>query len=153
MSSSGMRVPVGLPGEHRNVSLIGRSLRAASDSVRLICEGASASGVGSGRGRGQRTHLVDARAERAALELEVDLDDVDVVDLGADAVHAVGGRAHEDAVAAGDARDAEQEVDDLVGPDAEEEVVGRGDVAEGAQALLDVVVGRGGVAVEVEVVE
>jgi hypothetical protein len=39
MSSSEMRVPVGLPGEQRKTSLIGFGVDAASDRVRLIWGG------------------------------------------------------------------------------------------------------------------
>lgn len=38
MSSRGMRVPVGLPGEQRKVSLMGLGVLDASEMTRLICE-------------------------------------------------------------------------------------------------------------------
>jgi len=75
--------------------------------------------------------------ERARLDVERHLDDLDVVNLGAHAVHAIRRRAHEHAVPAGRAGDAEQEVDHLVRADAEEDVGGRGDRAEVADQVLE----------------
>lgn len=135
------------------MSLIGLSDLAAAERVRLICVKREHECRLRGTFEREEPHLVDLWAKLSPLDVQVDLDNLDVVDLGADAVHAVRGRAHECAVASRDARDAEQEVDDLVAADAEEEVVGRGDAPQFAQALLDVVVGRGRVAVQVEVVE
>jgi hypothetical protein len=66
--------------------------------------------------------------------------------LGGHAVHAVGGRADEDLLAAGDAESADERVDGFIGADADEEVV-RGErfggvvvgIAEGAELLFEVV--------------
>lgn len=99
------------------------------------------------------THLVHLWPEGTSLDVQVHLDDLDIIHLRADAVHAVRGRADEDAIFAGDARDAEQEVDAFVRTDAEEEVVLAGDVAQLAEASLDVEVPGRGIPVEIEVVE
>lgn len=110
--------------------------------------------------RGQRVQHggdVDAEVRRRG---ERDLDQPDVVDLRRDRVHAVGGRADEDAVDGGAAKDAQQGVDGLVGADADKEVGGRQGLgcvgvggAQVAEELLEVVLVGVGVAVEAAEVE
>lgn len=95
---------------------------------------------GGGWRRAGGAHLVEVDLEPAVLGDERAGDDLDVVDLGGDAVHAVGRRADEDLVAfrpAGRAADAHQEVDHLVRPDAEVDVVGRGEPSERGEPGLE----------------
>lgn len=79
----------------------------------------------------------------------------DVVDVGGDGVHAVGGGADQDAVTGGDTEAAQEGIDGLVGADADKEVVrGEGLVRVGtgaaqvAQLLLEGVLVRVRVAVQ-----
>jgi hypothetical protein len=85
-----------------------------------------------------------------ARELQRDLDERDVVYLGADAVHAVGWGTDENAVARGDAEGAEEGVNGFVAADACEEVGGREGgggvsvcVAQVAEELFEVVLVAG----------
>ena len=82
--------------------------------------------------------------ELEAGSLKRDFHEGDIIDLGGDAVHAVGGRAGEDLVLSGDAEGAEEGVDGFIGANAYKEVVGgeglRGvsvRVAEVAEVLLE----------------
>lgn len=95
--------------------------------------------------------------------LQVDLDDLDVVDLGGDGVHSVGRRAGQDLVLAGDTEHAEEGVDTFVRADTEEHVLGldgfsglhrarRGDVAKVAELLLELNLVRVRVTVEGSIV-
>lgn len=113
--------------------------------IRLVGERVEDLGDIEGEGRGRQ---------------QGDLDDGDVVDLGRHGVHAVGGRAGEDAVAAGYAEAAQQGVDGLVAADSDEEVVGRERlgsvgvrVAQGAELLLQVGLVGVGIAVQAEEVD
>lgn len=103
--------------------------------------------------------LRDIERERRGRQ-QGDLDDGDVVDLGRHGVHAVGGRAGEDAVAAGHAEAAQQGVDGLVTADSDEEVIGRERlrsvgvrVAQGAKLLLQIGLVGVGIAVQAEEVD
>lgn len=145
---------MGLPGEQRKVSLMGLGVAAAAERVALIClKSGSSVGSESASAFAARAHLVDLRPKSPSLDIEIQLDDLDIINLSADAVHAISWGADEDSIVAGDARDAEEQVDGLVGAYAEEDVGRGGDVAEGADLLLEVQVERGGVAVEREVVK
>lgn len=154
MSSSGIKVPVGLPGEQRKVSLMGFGVAAAAERVALICwRGGSLASDSEASAFASRAHLIDLWPESSSLNIQVQLDDLYIVDLRTHAVHAIGGRANEDSILAGYARDAEEQIDSLVGAYTEEDV-GRGrDVAKGADLLLEVQVERGRVAVKREVVK
>ena len=69
----------------------------------------------------RQTHLLNSQIERRS---EGTLDDVNVVDVGADLVHAIRGGRNHDGILGRNAEDADEQIDGLVGPDADEDLVG-----------------------------
>ena len=81
-----------------------------------------------------QTHFINSQIERRS---EGTLDDVNVVDVGADLVHAIRGGCNHDGILGGDAKDADEQVDGLVGADADEDLVGADAAPVGPVALLE----------------
>lgn len=99
------------------------------------------------RAKRMPAHLFNSQIERRS---EGTLDDVNVVDVGADIVHAVRGRGDHDGIPGGDAEDADEQVDGLVGADADEDLVGPDAAPIRPVALLKRDLIRAGVALEGE---
>lgn len=75
---------------------------------------------------------------------------LNIVDLGADRVHAVGGWGDQDSILARDTKDSEDHIDNLVRSNAEEKVLWSRNVSELCDQVLEIVLVRVGVAVDVE---
>lgn len=94
-------------------------------------------------------YLGHAQRELAVLDIQRHLDNLDIVDLSRDAVHAVRRRCNQDLLLAWRTGDAHDEVDDLVRAHAEKDKARIGHRAQGADEVLDREVGWRRVAVQV----
>lgn len=82
-------------------------------------------------------YLWNVGAELAPGRIQIDLDDLDIVDFGADGVHSIRRRADENPIFPRHTRDSEEEIDHLIRSDSKEDIVGRWNVSVVADELLE----------------
>jgi hypothetical protein len=154
-----MSVPVGFPGEHKNINLMDGSASIAIFTYKRIKTQFRWKGVTTEKIGVKRAYLVHAHAEPSSVptlsifrgEFKVDLYDTDVVHLCAYRVHAVRGRSDEDFLAStGHDADAHEKVDDFIRPDTEKDMVYGRQTAQLCYAVLYLRLGWVWIAVEIK---
>ena len=146
-----MVVPDGFPGEHRKMILIEGSASIASLTWMGVTETSTRVS--------KRPNLVHSHREPSGLstlavggfQLKRDLDDSDIVYLGANGIHPIGRGGGQDLFLPSGFDDyPDQQVDDLIRTYAEEDVFGAREVSDVGDPGFDQLVGRRRIAVQIK---